>query len=143
MKRINSLEECFEQTVALCEANSFEQSTLWKDWSLTAYQMNINDGREDGRDLIDRQEWEDYSLGFGREIGTIGDLPIFVSFLMARINGRVVTFYYPTSRAVDYDQIEKFVDEHFVSCSMRRDADNFGDIINYVNKKGDDFVEVE
>lgn len=133
---LGEIDPAFTDVVFLVEANSNEQFTLWQEWSSQSM-SNIepiadNDmkaiGEKLSRDLYAKLEktnnklkhnysnrvtWEQVYAGFGITIGHVEKHPVMISFSFAFINGKKVCFYYPTSRAVDHEMIEKWLIERF------------------------------
>jgi len=119
MKRYQDSDEMLSAVDYVVEANSFEQLTLWKDWN-------------------NRVEWEDCRGGFGVHVGDVGDLfPVWISLLVAKINGKVVLFWFPTSMVVDYEMCENYIKRHTVNRSYRNlvDAQNFHNVVHDTDKE--------
>ncbi len=83
----------FAETFFLVEATDFERATLWDnaEGSVT---------------------WDQLAYGWIGTIGTLDEYPVVVSFIWAKIDGRLVVFWQPTSRVVDYVMIEKWLNEN-------------------------------
>lgn len=77
----------------IIEATDDEQFLLWV----------INDKEKNYKD------WQQDSMGYWQQIGTIGDLPVCASISFAKIDGLRVAFVSMTSRAHDYEMLEEWV----------------------------------
>lgn len=83
------------------EANSYEQQSLWEHCQAgkNNYKMDI--------------DWVQVMAGYGRVLGQITSgeekLDVFVSFNFAKINGKLICFYYPSSRGIDHEIINKYI----------------------------------
>jgi hypothetical protein len=73
--------------VALVEANSFEQMTLWEAYS-------------------DKHKWDQDNKGFAPLIGEVDRRPIRISIAFSAIDGVLVGFWEATSQLVDFKMIE-------------------------------------
>ena len=91
------------------EADSFAQSTLWKEFSVQGRQFIQ---RTRGEDEI-RVSWDQETRGFNLTIGEIkvgrDRLPINISFSFATINGIYICFYEGISQLVHHAMIEDFL----------------------------------
>lgn len=81
-------------TVYVMESTHDEQHHLWLMWH------NVLD-------------WKEIPMNVMRTVGYIGEHPVVVAAYFARIEGKLVAFYHPTSRMVDHELVEKWVDETF------------------------------
>ena len=119
MKRYASSDEMLNAVDYIVEANSFEQTTLWKKYH-------------------EKVKWEEHLSGFGVHVGDIADLhPVWISILVETINGKVVLFWYPTSNVVDYEMCERFIMRKTVnrdSKSRLVDANHFPHILQDIEK---------
>lgn len=112
------------------EANSYEQQTLWE---------RCHDGKDHYGVPID---WKQIMLGYARVLGEIKSgeekLQINVSFNFARINGKLICFYYACSRGIDHGVIKKYL-EPFTktyngNSTTSTDAQNFHLCIHALNE---------
>jgi hypothetical protein len=88
----------FADTVFFVEANSFEQLKLWETNAAGNWWPKL--------------PWEEDCKGFMETIGYLSNRPVCVSFSFAKINGRRICFFDPTSQVVDHKMIEKWFEEN-------------------------------
>jgi hypothetical protein len=77
-------------------------------------------------------DWKEINTGFREMVGTT-----YVEFWFARIYGRLVAFYSPTSMSVDWDEVNKYVDTFCKikdGCKMKCNAMNFNHCIAATKK---------
>lgn len=98
-----------KEAVFLVEATSYEQLALWSDWAVEGARY----GRPDTADR--RVAWEQLNPGFAAQAGKVGEYPVIVSVQFVRIEGCVVAFYEATSRVVDHEMVEEWVEHEFGS----------------------------
>lgn len=96
---------------AIIEATKNEQFLLWETY-----------GRKE--DVY----WVSDNNGYGVTVGYIGKLPICLAINRANVNGRKILFYTVTSRVVDYEIVEQWLNINFPSV-LRSDATNAGNLI--------------
>jgi hypothetical protein len=92
-----SNEEKLNTSVFFVEADSYSKHQLWKAWH-------------------ESTDWKQDSSGFLREIGYIGKTKkraVCVQFNFAMIHGKRVCFYNATSRFVDHDMVEEYIQENW------------------------------
>jgi hypothetical protein len=103
--------------VGVVEANSFEQHSLWKEAQ-----------REFPR------VWKDVGHGYGQIVGSIGSMPVWISLLTAVVDEQKLLFFYPTSRVVDWDLIDKWLEDNLPRRAFRKDGYlNKTDAMNFAN----------
>lgn len=90
------------KTLFVVEATSFETQCLWAE----------NSKDSNCRRFTPRR-WEQVSPGWLVTVGELDYRPVCISMSWARIDGRLVMFWYPTSQVVDTVQIEKWLEKHF------------------------------
>lgn len=113
-------DEKLKDSVFFVEADSFSKSCLRKKYK-------------------DEVNWEFDDTGFLRQVGNIGKKTrqVTISFSFAKIFGKRICFYYPTSRFVDYYMIEKYIETNWPlkydnnSRKSMCDAETFYEAINY------------
>lgn len=124
---MNTAESRLAKTFFIVEATSFEQQTIWE--------KNRN-----GR-FSSILEWESINDGWLIEVGEINKKPCCVSVGWAKIEGYLVMFYYPTSRMVDWQMIEKWLDKNFQgkwdsgTRKAQTDAQNFHHCVSAINER--------
>lgn len=91
------------------EATSFERGCLWERHQ--------------------KRGWVSETLGYGVEVGSIGEDPIFISILTARVGGKKILFYEATSLVVDHAQVNLWLHTHLPNGTPRTDAQNFHTIL--------------
>jgi len=91
-------EEKLKRTQFFVEASDYERYSLWKE-------------------NHDKIEWVEDNMGCYRTIGQIESneeiLPVTVCFSFCQINGKYVCFYYATSRGVDWDMVDKYIEKWY------------------------------
>lgn len=97
-----------KESVYFIEANSFEQMTLW-------------------RENHEKLNWEEDGRGFSFCVGFIDPKKktkaVYVTFSFAKILGHQICFYEATSRFVDHDMIEKYINKNYIKTKYpKRDA---------------------
>lgn len=153
----------FADVVFFVEANSNEQLTLWQEWSKESMHNVqplsdefIDNLSEEIKAIIKpfnnkvkritstRVDWVQIMSGFGLTIGHVNNLPVFVSFNFAVINGKKICFYDPTSRMVDHTMVEKWLIEHFQLTHDGYTRWNHTDAMNFHNCVNSlDIIDVE
>lgn len=95
-------EHKLQTTRFFVEATDEEKFYLWKE---NKYQT----------DPELKFDWEEDNAGFMQCVGKINDddMPVWVSFMFAKINNVRVCFYNATSRFVDHQMVEKFIEENY------------------------------
>lgn len=96
-----SNDEKLKSTNYFVEADEFAYDELWRK-----HYHNNN--------RADKLEWVQDRAGFSRTIGSLDLLnqkPVVVKFSFFIINNKYVCFYYPSSRFVDWDMVDKFIAE--------------------------------
>lgn len=113
----------FLTTEYVVEANSFEQFSLWKEFS-------------------NEVEWRQGGSGIMIQVGELGGMlqekrPVNISCYWNSINGMNVLFWYGCSQLVDYKMIEEWFKNncHIIEANSKRtakcDADNFHQCVHY------------
>ena len=97
----------FNNLHGLVEATDFERHTLWH--------------------CHERVNWKDDGIGYGHQIGTLNERPIFVAFNFATIDGKRICFWHATSSLVDYDMIEEWLKTN-LKYNNKVDANNFHNV---------------
>lgn len=103
-----------EYVDCMVAATSCEQQNLWATLA--------SDSRWRPADARVTYEWEQDTLGQWMQIGELAGYPICVSWSFAVVDGRVVCFYEPTSRVVDYEVVQAWAR---AICPSHTDAINF------------------
>jgi hypothetical protein len=104
----------FKDTVWLVEADGYARSALWAESSSQST-------RPMGRTV----SWEEESAGFTETIGSLMTddgvrIPVVCEVFFAKLNGFMVAFYHPCSRAVDWNLIRKWI---CAQCPSARTSD--------------------
>lgn len=112
------IEQRLRRTVAVVEATHAECLELWKTWSSDSWWHSDYPHQ--------KVKWEQISSGYWEQIGTVqiksartvfgsyerkGEFPVCVTMLWARIEGQLVMFWEPTSKFVDHDMIEAYLNK--------------------------------
>jgi len=86
-------EEKLKSSVFFIEATGYERLMIWKEYH-------------------EKVMWEEDREGFWTQVGQIGkNKPVCASFCFAEILGQRICFYEPTSRYVDHEMIEKYIEK--------------------------------
>lgn len=104
------MKEFLKDVVGVVEASSYETSCLWK---------RNQEGRE--------YSWVQGLGGRGAVVGFLYERPVCISLFINIINGHQILFLDPTSALVDWDMIEKWLEENLPKSAFREGTD-------YVNK---------
>ncbi len=122
------MDDRLSQALLRIELNDFEQHTVWRDFSPQAQEWRRK------QDTTQLTTWESHSSGFRVQVGAMGKKPIWLSISFATLDGVLVMFYHPTSKVVDYDQIDAWLDEHLPQTKgkMGHDAMNFCNFVHEV-----------
>jgi len=110
MLRMN-FEDRLRRTDFFVEANSFEESALWRKYVYEKPNRKMHDNVD-----INGMEWLQDTAGFGKIVGHIGvgkKRPVGVHFSWYAIGDKYVCFYNPNTRYVDWDMVEKWIEKHF------------------------------
>lgn len=96
----------------------------------------------------EKVEWEEDNMGFYRLVGTVKSeldnyetlLPVYVNFSFAKIGGKYICFYYGTSRGIDHDMIENYIEKYPVKWDggTRRamtDSMNFHHCLDFIENE--------
>lgn len=127
---MNTAESRLAKTLFIVEATSFEQFSLWETNALNSIHCRNKSPLK----------WEQMN-GWLVTVGRYKKRPCCISVSWARINGRLIMFYHPTSQFVDWNMIDKWIDKHFQGKwdnQIRRakiDAQNFHLCIQAIEEK--------
>lgn len=133
----DTAENRLKQTFFIVEATSNEQHMLWEQLSSDSIYKILD---RDGKPAYPQVKWEQISMGFGVTVGEVYKHPVFISLNWARINGKFVMFYHPTSQLIDYRKIDKWLEENFKGTydnGTRRastDVSNFAHCLNAIKE---------
>ena len=115
------LDDMFRLAEYVVEVSNYERQSLWEKHH-------------------EANNWKSAMERYGRQIGEIGDRPIWATFSLETINGLRVLFWEATSQLVDYKMIEDYLEKHcnpleYDSKSRANcNAENFHDCLNYSKK---------
>ena len=121
----NELKEALAATAYFVETgDSYTQLALWQAHHEHAEAFGYP-----------KLAWEQVSRGFLEKVGPV----TMCSFSFAYISGQLVCFYMPTSKKVDWDEVETFLERYYGddNQTQRRrmcNAMNFGHCIGYLRK---------
>ena len=100
-----NLDQRFEDTVFVVEANDYERLSLWSN--------HCHQGSTESTIIpYKRYEWEQDYYDIWYQIGELAGLPICCSFVWNKIDGHRVLFYECTSRIMDLTMIENWLKAH-------------------------------
>lgn len=114
----DTAETRLKYTVFVVECGSSnDQHELWARYSgkgMIDYTYR-NYGAKTGEHVYQKYwvDWEQISDGWIVTVGKDNKRPVCISVHWARINGRLVMFYYPISQIVNHPMIEKWIEKHF------------------------------
>lgn len=94
----DDIEEYFREVHFLVEASYEEKHLLWL---IHHHEPNH------GRTVV--ESWEDEGMGHGVQVGTLDKRPVCITMFYARLEGKRVCFWEPTSQVVDHEMIEKWL----------------------------------
>lgn len=102
------VEEFWKKTIFLVEANSFEQMTLWREWSLQAVasKQHIPDLPNDRRFY-----WEQQQPGQIYTVAVVKNRPICLSVNWYRLDSEYIAFIDATSVLVDWKKINDWIEK--------------------------------
>ncbi len=150
----DQIKEYLEGVVGVVEANSFEYHSLWERFATDASRHGRNgsrtfeyhslwerfatDASRHGRNGSRTFEWNGNSSGYGCTVGHLDGRPVAISLLTSTVDGNKLLFWYATSVVVDYDMIDKWLNENLPESAFqvnmprllnKTDATNFINII--------------
>lgn len=105
-----------EGVVGVVEANSYETLCLWKE--------------ETGER---KTSWIDDTRGILEVIGHIGDLPVCISLRTATVDGHKILFVDPTSRVVDHEMVQLWLEKNLPKSAFEGNYINRADAMNFYN----------
>jgi len=111
--RMKTTEEKLKETYLVVEATSFEQFSLWKEYSKT------HNG-----DSPKYAKWEEESFGVLITLGELAKMPVCMSLSWAIIDGKRVMFVSQVSKVHDWRMVEEFLKEN-CPCNRLVTAINF------------------
>lgn len=112
----HEITEFLDGVIGVVEATSCEKSFLWKQYT---EELKI--------------PFEEKSFGLGRIVGYLDDMPVFISLLIAAVDGHKVLFMEATSQVVDYRLIDKWLNENCPKTAFCGDRLNKVDALNFHN----------
>jgi hypothetical protein len=114
---MSHIKKYLEGIVGAVEASSFERLCLWKDYTAKGI------------------SWDESGGGWGVTVGAIKteDLtaPVCISITTTIIDGQKILFFEPTSRVVDHQLIELWLEDNAPSTAFLSSGSMFAP--NYVN----------
>lgn len=164
-KHLQGAEQYFSEVAFFVEADDYAQHDLWNKWY---HQYNellknmVNNGIDetvakkvlkDTSGIRKPFKWESINSGNSLLTGTMkvkvkGSkkeiLPVYVSFRYARINGKMIIFYYCNGNCPNWALVEAFIDKHWPikydngTRKARTDANNFHHVLSVIEEKEDD-----
>ncbi len=126
---MNTAESRLAKTLFIVEATSFEQYCLWENNASNSIYCRYKNSLK----------WEQMD-GWLVTVGEYRKRQCCISVSWARINNKLVMFYYPTSRFVDWNMIDKWINKHFQgkwdkqTRKAKTDAQNFHLCIQAINE---------
>lgn len=102
----------------------------WRDWAAECQTRNLDED-------YDRMPWEQDTEGLCPQVGTLAKNPVRIAIFWNRIGGvynketgqfddrRLVLFWEATSRVVDFEMVEKWLEERTPNAKVRTNAMNF------------------
>jgi len=103
----------FSEAFAVIEANDSEKNRCWADWS--------EDATVTPKKPV---KWEQQLIVHMIHVGTFGKMPINMSVTFAKIDGRVVVFWYGCSMVTHSQMYDDFI-EMVAPNAIRKKADSF------------------
>lgn len=109
--------DLIKDCIGAVEANEFETMCLWEKFN----------ARTDG-------VWESATGGSLAVVGWIEEMPVCISLLVHTINGHPILFYHATSQLVDYEMVNKWLDENMPDIAKNKNGRlNKTDAMNFNN----------
>lgn len=105
----DSDKDLFKDVVFLVEATHHEQHMFWVEFFY-----------EPRKDRVRVATWEQVSMGRWLTIGEVDGRPVAVSINYAILNGKKIMFYEGTSKLVDHQMIEEWI-QHYALDAIRYD----------------------
>lgn len=126
--RVMDMDTRLAATTCLVEATSFEELTLWQKHGNPL-------GALDGEAV----NWEQLTDGWLPTVGWMDGRPIVVSLHWSLINSRLVLFWRPTSKLVDYGVIERWFNDKIPQAyadqpNLVTDANNFHIVVHAIDR---------
>lgn len=104
-------ENRLKYTFFVVEADSFARQEFWSRHSGQSIVGYIRKG--DSKQAYGKVNWEQINDGWLVEVGKDHKRPVCISVTWARIDGKLVMFWYPTSQIVNHTIINKWLKKHF------------------------------
>ncbi len=103
-QRENKEDPRFAETFFVVEASSFEKQKLWEE----------NKARRKARKPFNQMyvEWEQGRSGVGICVGMLAEMPVNISVIWDKLDGKTICFWEAVSPVVDYRMIEKFFEKN-------------------------------
>lgn len=118
----------YEATLYLIEATHHETNAEWCRLAKSSpYRYDLKD--------IRTVEWVQTNPGYWTEVGKLAGHPVVVNLHWAHLNGALVCFWESTSRVVDYDMIEKWLDKKFPNVVVKTNATNIHLALNEIDRR--------
>lgn len=105
------MEQLLKDVTAIVEAARFEKDSLW-------FHIHGELG----------VPWKQNRSGLGVQVGTLSDMPVFISLTTATVDGKKILFVEATSSVVDWRMIHGWLDEKLPGIP-RTDASNFHTVL--------------
>lgn len=124
---MDKFEKLLKETEYVVEATSAETFFLWERHAADHKMFETP---------YPKCKWEQLPTGYAETIGTVKGHPVCVCCMWNRIDGHLVMFYEVTSRMVDHDMVEKWLEKkcnpQWQGCRAYCDANNFGHVLQFV-----------
>lgn len=140
MDKNDQLKQLLAETKFVVEATSHESQSWWEKYSDEA-QFVPRRYPDEKIPATNRYKWEQLNPGYAPTIGMFKGFPVVMHMWWFRINGVLVMFYEATSRVVDYDMIEKWLQKNCAPrwCNGSRlahcNSSNFHHALDYIDNE--------
>ena len=125
-------EEDFDKKIKatqyLVGANSFEQHSLWREYSNQSYWAENAPYLEKP---LPKYKWIQDNPGMWEVIGSFHDMPVCISIAWNNIENISVAFYYMTSKFTHYDMLQEWLKRKFRN-TPSSNAMNFHHCLNEI-----------
>ncbi len=117
-------DERFARCLYLVEATSHEQFMLWQETSNEARYLTRDDKDNELRNP-DGLTWSKNNSGSLCKVGELGGYALYVCVTFTEINGKLIAFYYPTSKVSHFGITETWLKARCPAILGMSDAQNF------------------
>jgi hypothetical protein len=74
------------------------------------------------RAMPEPREWKENLSGYGKTVGELAGMPVFISLMTQKIDGKTILFYYATSVVVDHRLIDAWLEANLPKSAFKPDG---------------------